>query len=408
MKNIKSKCLLFVSILIGLLLFAACDAMQLGNSDARSARADTHALLEKESSSDSGYEWISVFNEDGTMEDIRVPAAKYEVTEAEKAKNAKEAAEVEFFTIIDGKLVSGKNVTRSVGANNVMRGSDSMGMLFIGDGFTSAQVELFGDNALETYDYLTSSYPINLYRHDIVVMISAYYSAQSGVSRETDKNGPIINNYFGSTFYFDGKTDRLLYVTRSDRVEAARDYFRQVHGFYPDATIILANSTKYGGGGGAYAAISLHSDKAPIAMHELGHSFGGLADEYFWRGREAPNMTSTSNPATVKWSSWVGFDGIGVYPYTDNDDQATDPWFRPHQNCLMRYLYQDFCAVCSTELIRIMTNKSGKEAFLYSVITGGVRITGISEPHPLVPMGGINIPSRIGTRAVIEIGASAF
>ena len=74
----------------------------------------------------------------------------------------------------------------------------------------------------------------------------------------------------------------------------------------------------------------------------------------------------------------------------------------------MKDLPSDFCAVCSTELISVMSTITGGEGYLYTVITGGVRITGIGSSAPPWPAGEIIIPSRIGSRTVIGIGDSAF
>jgi hypothetical protein len=82
-------------------------------------------------------------------------------------------------------------------------------------------------------------------------------------------------------------------------------------------------------------------------VHELGHSFGKLADEYWFAGSlESANKTQNSNPATIKWKNWVGLNGVGVYPYTESPS-----WFRPHQSCEMRYLNQQFCSVCKEAII---------------------------------------------------------
>jgi hypothetical protein len=84
----------------------------------------------------------------------------------------------------------------------------------------------------------------------------------------------------------------------------------------------------------------------------LGHAFAGLADEY-WAGdgyaAEAPNMTQTSQPNQVRWKNWIGESQIGVYQHGTSGIPAL--WYRPHQDCLMRYLNQDYCRVCAETVI---------------------------------------------------------
>ena len=47
-----------------------------------------------------------------------------------------------------------------------------------------------------------------------------------------------------------------------------------------DATIVVINSTIYGGGGGEVATCTMDPSAAEIAIHEIGHSAFELADEY--------------------------------------------------------------------------------------------------------------------------------
>lgn len=170
------------------------------------------------------------------------------------------------------------------------------------------------------------------------------HSNESGVSRDYTYNDAIVDNYFGSTFWHDGNTARLLYVTKSSRVRA----LIQPHN---DMTIVLANSSSYGGGGGEFAVVSGHQSASRITVHELGHSFGKLKDEYWWEpgAAEAPNMTQNSDPNTVKWSGFIGYNNVGVYPHTPSGVGAT--WYKPHQNCLMGTSGSTFfCPVCENEL----------------------------------------------------------
>jgi hypothetical protein len=112
---------------------------------------------------------------------------------------------------------------------------------------------------------------------------------------------------------------------------------------------MLVNSTTYGGSGGWVATASLNEDSKEIALHELGHSFADLADEY-WAGAqyagEAINMTQETNLDILKWRNWHGDNGIGLYSHAESPS-----WYRPHQNCLMRYLEVPFCAVCREGVI---------------------------------------------------------
>ncbi|WP_284461739.1 M64 family metallopeptidase [Chryseobacterium sp.] len=219
----------------------------------------------------------------------------------------------------------------------------------LGDGFTSAQQTSFVSSAQSTINYLFTKSPYTEYKNYFNAYAVKVVSAETGVKHPgtaTDVTEPVIpvsnpNNYLGSTF--DVGVHRCIYSNTTNKVGqvlAANipDY---------DITYVLGNSTEYGGCGGTYAFASLNGSASEIVVHELGHSFGKLADEYWFAGSlESPNKTQNSNPATIKWKNWVGLNSVGVYPYTESPS-----WFRPHQSCEMRYLNQQFCSVCKEAII---------------------------------------------------------
>ena len=88
-----------------------------------------------------------------------------------------------------------------------------------------------------------------------------------------------------------------------------------------------------------------------MMLHELGHTTAKLSDEYFAGASyaaEMPNMTAESDPAKVRWSRFIGKNGVGVYEY----DNGGNGWYRPHQNCKMRFLGKQyaFCEVCKEQI----------------------------------------------------------
>lgn len=219
----------------------------------------------------------------------------------------------------------------------------------LGDGFTTAQQNNFVTSAQATVNYLFTKSPYTEYKNYFNAYAIKVISAETGVKHPgtaTDVAEPVIpvsnpNNYLGSTF--DVGVHRCIYSNTTNKVGqvlAANvpDY---------DITYVLGNSTEYGGCGGTYAFASLNNSSNEIVVHELGHSFGKLADEYWFAGSlESPNKTQTSNPATIKWKNWIGLNAVGVYPHAESPT-----WFRPHQSCEMRYLNQQFCSVCKEAII---------------------------------------------------------
>ena len=93
-----------------------------------------------------------------------------------------------------------------------------------------------------------------------------------------------------------------------------------------DAIIVLVNSKRYGGGSIAldYCVTTVDNPTSPqVFVHELGHSFAYLADEYYQsevayndfypKGVEPlePNITALLDPANVKWKDLLS-PGIGI------------------------------------------------------------------------------------------------
>ena len=146
-----------------------------------------------------------------------------------------------------------------------------------------------------------------------------------------------------------------------------------------DHIIIMANSTTYGGGAiyNFYAMSSLNQMAYVVLPHELGHSIGGLADEYVDEDLSygdihlldqepiEPNITTLVDFAS-KWQSMLpagtpvptppdnsvprGKNGpLGVYEGAGYHSKGI---YRPTMRCMMRD-YAPFCPVCSLRLNQV-------------------------------------------------------
>lgn len=166
----------------------------------------------------------------------------------------------------------------------------------------------------------------------------------------TEPKSPITNadTYFNTSYDSFGY-HRLLYSSDHATINTV------LANNFPnyDQTLILVNSDVYGGSGGTFSFTSTGTGANEIAIHELGHSLFNLNDEYFPLDdiyfSEAINMTQETNTGLVKWKNWLGTNGIGIYQYNASGTAAN--WYRPHQNCKMRYLGVPFCSVCKEGMI---------------------------------------------------------
>ena len=247
-------------------------------------------------------------------------------------------------------------------------------MVVLGDGFTAAQQGNFIADATTLVNYIFNKSPFNQYKNYFNVYAVKVISAESGVKHPgtaTDVTEPVFpvsnpNNFLGTTF--DVGVHRCVYSNNTNLVTNV--LASNVPDF--DVAFVLGNSPQYGGCGGTYAFLSNHPNATEIVVHELGHSFGKLADEYWFSGTgESPNKTQNSNPATIKWKNWVGSENVGIFPYSESPT-----WFRPHEDCEMRFLNREFCAVCRQQLIeRVHTLQNPINSFTPSN-TDSISLTG--------------------------------
>jgi hypothetical protein len=258
-------------------------------------------------------------------------------------------------------------------------------LVILGDGYQSGQLTTYAADALALVNKLQATAPfdklwpaINVHRVDVS-------STDSGAADPVacGGTGATPKTYFDATFCGDGQIQRLLTVNTSTARSVATAQVPQVH-----MSIVIVNSTIYGGSGGPVAVFSKAANAVEIAIHEMGHTGFGLADEYeyfagcfsgetghdSYTGTEPaqPNVTANANRATIKWSSLIA--GGTAVPTTSNAncaqcDTQSSPvpantvgafegaryfhcgLYRPQFDCRMRKLGDPFCAVCE-EVIR--------------------------------------------------------
>jgi hypothetical protein len=185
---------------------------------------------------------------------------------------------------------------------------DKVDLLLMGDGYTAAEMEKWHSDARRLADILFSASPFKERRGDFNVWAVDTPAEESGVSRPSDniyRRSPLRAAYdaFGSERYvltFDNKRMR-------EAASAAPYEFIE----------IIVNDRKYGGGGifNLYATVSADNAFTPyVFVHEFGHHFAGLADEYYTSdvayeasaARPEPwEPNATADPQAAKWSGLI-------------------------------------------------------------------------------------------------------
>jgi len=184
--------------------------------------------------------------------------------------------------------------------------ANKVDLLLMGDGYTAAEQEAFIAEAIELTEILFATSPFRERKDDFNIWALAPAAPQSGVSRPSTgvfRDSPIGATYdsFRSERYiltFDNKSMR--------RIASSTPY---------DFIEILTNSEVYGGGGiyGLFSTAAANSEWAPyLFVHEFGHHFAGLADEYYTSSIAyelpeviiepyEPNITALLDPENLKW-----------------------------------------------------------------------------------------------------------
>lgn len=242
--------------------------------------------------------------------------------------------------------------------NNGLR-SNRINLVYLAEGFTSTELSVFSSKAHSINDALFNTVPFSQYKNffnSFAVKVPSNGSGAIHPANATDEtytgsipNQPIANpdNYFKTTF--DAYNIHRLLVPQKDT--AIYSVLAKNIPEYDEAFVIV-NSPYYGGSGGIHSTASTNTSSTEIAIHELGHSFAGLADEY-WAGAsyaaEKPNMTANNNATSIKWKSWIGINNTGIYPHGSSGVAAN--WFKPNTGCKMQALGYPFCSVCTERFI---------------------------------------------------------
>ena len=241
-------------------------------------------------------------------------------------------------------------------------------LVIMGDGYQMSELDQFETDAINFMNALFLLSPFAEYENYFNVHIINVPSNESGASHPGTASDehlysvPVttVDNYFGTSYDSFG-IHRLLYTPNSALISTV------LANNFPtyDVGFLLINAPYYGGSGGMFPMASTGEFADGIAIHELGHTFAFLQDEY-WPGiaiaSEAKNMTQNSDPATIGWKNWLGTNGVGIYAYGTSGDPSS--WYRPHQSCIMRSVENPYCSVCIEGLIeRIHVLVSPIDAF---------------------------------------------
>jgi hypothetical protein len=246
----------------------------------------------------------------------------------------------------------------------------SVDIVVLPEGYTNDEMGKFISDCQEFAEVLFSFEPYKKYRDKF--NIRGVLAPSEDTGNDIPADSMWANTILNTSFYtFDSERYCMTYDNKSVRNLSANAPYDQIY--------ILVNSEKYGGGAiYNYYSVSVNSNAyaAKIFIHELGHGFAGLGDEYYtssvaysefypldvepWE----PNLTTLVNfdkkwktqlhkktpiptPSTDKFIGETGvFEGGGY---------AAKGVYRPAYDCLMNSFAGDhFCEVCELAIEKMI------------------------------------------------------
>lgn len=248
--------------------------------------------------------------------------------------------------------------------------SKAVDILFIPEGYTLTEKEKFLNDVDRFRNYLFSVEPYDVHRNKFNIHAALSFSEESGTDDPGESN------------WVDTRMETSFYTFGSARYLTTSEYWKisdLIMNIPFDQIVILVNTDKYGGGGiyNHYSIFSSDHDLSEIVfIHEFGHGFAGLGDEYYdsevayesfydldseplppnlttlidfrskWKDMVEEN-TPVPTPPTSEYKDKVGaFEGGGY---------VSKGVYRPQLDCRMKSnSAHGFCKVCQETIIDII------------------------------------------------------
>jgi hypothetical protein len=191
--------------------------------------------------------------------------------------------------------------------------SKTVDIVIVPDGYAADELDKMRADARRFADVILGQPPFSAHRDELAIRLVAAISRESGPDEPS--KGVFRDTAVETAF---DTFDAERYLTTADMKR-----LREVASLAPyDAIVVMANACRYGGGGvfGAFAIFAADSEYADyVLVHEFGHGFGGLGDEYFssptgydedemyaagvepWE----PNLTAETARERIKWRGLI-------------------------------------------------------------------------------------------------------
>ncbi len=240
--------------------------------------------------------------------------------------------------------------------------SNRLDIVIMGDGYQAGELSKFATDAQNVANNFFSQEPWKSYHKLFNVWRLDLASVDSGVSHP--EKSITKNTAFGAYYNCNG-IQRLICLD-SNKVNTA---LAAIPANQRDLAVVLVNDTQYGGSGGFPAVASLDPSVIELVLHETGHSFGLLTDEYggppppacdLSREPSAANATMVTDRTRIKWAAWI--DAQTPLPTTTTTPGLPGEYlgaaycdafmYRPTYNSKMRSLGFPYEQINAEQLVR--------------------------------------------------------
>ena len=240
---------------------------------------------------------------------------------------------------------------------------EKIDVAIVAEGYTEEEMSTFYEDALVAMNAILSHEPFGKYKDSFNFIAVALPSKDSGVSvpGEGEWKDTALKAHF-NTFYMDRYLTTLRLKNLHDRL----------CGVPYEHIVILANTDTYGGGGiyNSYTLTTAHHPAfKPVVVHEFGHSFAGLADEYYYDDQYVEYYYPGIEPWEQNITTLADFDSKwkdmldkGEAELHEGAGYQSKGVYRPAMDCRMHTnRAENFCPVCQRALGRMI------EFYLYPV-----------------------------------------
>ena len=271
-------------------------------------------------------------------------------------------------------LLSFSTVAMSQGTLTQLKNSGPrnkyINMVFFSEGYTASELNDFNQDSQNLLNFIFSNPPYSWYQDYFNAFSIAIASNESGSDHPTQN---IYRDTYFNSSYGPAGMQRLLTIPYGPTGEGKVMNLLMNHCPQSHIVIVIVNDSEYGGAAcgqnGWIATTSLNTYSGEIVLHELGHSFANLTDEYTtpypgWVPTLYPNSTNVANPSRIHWNTWflpttpIPTQPQAAYPnviglFEGCQFQSTG-WYRPKYDCKMNHLFVPFCEVCTEHIIYAM------------------------------------------------------